>query len=101
MEKYDGKTVHYKAMVSGIGKMPKNIFIPGRFIMACCENDIGFAGLICECHGCEKMQNRAWIDLTAKIKIKYHPIYRNKGPVLTAISIKPAKPAAQEVATFY
>jgi hypothetical protein len=37
----------------------------------------------------------------AKIEVKFHPSYRGKGPVLTALEVRPAKKPEPEVATFY
>ena len=38
--------------------------------------------------------------LTASIEYRFNALYRGKGPVLTAISVEPAEPARNEVATF-
>lgn len=101
MQKYDGKTVSFRAMVSGMGKLPPNMFLPGRYLMTCCEDDIRFAGLICEYPVSRKLKNRTWVQVQAQIKIMHHQIYGTKGPVLKATSVRPAAPADPELATFY
>ena len=41
-QKYDGKTVSFKAQVAMLRRDKKSMFAPGRFVMTCCEDDIQF-----------------------------------------------------------
>ncbi|MFR1476066.1 MAG: hypothetical protein ACLSB9_10160 [Hydrogeniiclostridium mannosilyticum] len=41
-----GKTVRFTAMVYRSDKLPKNTFVPGRFGMTCCAEDISFVGFL-------------------------------------------------------
>lgn len=100
MKVYDGKTVTFLGQINGTGKNLKGGFIIGRPIMTCCAEDITFSGLACE-DGGNKVQNGAWIRLTASIRIKRSHIYGRKGPVLRWISAEPATAPADPVATFY
>ena len=48
-----------------------------------------------------KLQPRGWVMVTVKITAEKHPLYKGEtGPVLTAVSVTPAEPAAEDVATF-
>ena len=80
-------------------------FVPGRFAMTCCVQDIQFVGFPCKYTGYAKLKQRAWITVTAKVNLKFHPIYKGQtqdsvGPVLTALDVQPAEPAAEDVVNF-
>lgn len=101
-EKYDGKTVHFKAQVAMLRRDKENMFAPGRFVMTCCVDDIQFCGIPCRYTGAKELQSRAWVMVTAKISAEKHRLYKGEtGPVLTAIEVtKDATPADPDVATF-
>ena len=101
LKKYDGKTVRFKGQVSLSDELPEGCFIIGRQMMNCCANDITFAGLVVENSPRGGWSNGDWVLLTARIKVKRHPAYDRPGPVLSAIEVTAAQPAADEVATFY
>ncbi len=99
--KYDGKTVHFKAQVAKLRREKKAMFAPGRFVMTCCVDDIQFCGIPCCYDGSETLEPRSWVDVTATIRAEKHYLYQGElGPVLTALTVKSALPASQEVATF-
>lgn len=100
MKKYSGKTVRFKAQVAHTKKVEKDSFVPGRFIMTCCVDDIQFMGFVCQWPGAEQLRQRDWVWVTAKISLRYHKMYKDMGPVLTAIKIEPAEKAQQDVVTF-
>jgi G3E family GTPase len=100
MQKYSGKTVRFKAQVAHTKKVEKGCFVPGRFIMTCCVDDIQFMGFVCQYEGAQELQQRSWVTVTAKISLRYHKLYKEMGPVLTAIEITPAEKAEQDVVTF-
>lgn len=100
-QKYDGKTVRFKGQVAKLRREKEGIFAPGRFVMTCCVEDIQFCGVPCEYAEAAKLKARSWIMVTAKIRAERHPLYKGDiGPILTALSVEPAQPAAQEVVTF-
>ena len=77
------------------------MFAPGRFVMTCCVDDIQFCGVPCKYVGAAGLESRSWVIVEASISAEKHPIYQGElGPVLTAISVEPAAPAVEEVATF-
>ena len=81
-------------------KVEKGCFVPGRFIMTCCVEDIQFMGFVCQYDGAQELEQRSWITVTAKISLRYHKLYKEMGPVLTALSIEPAEKPEQDVVTF-
>lgn len=99
-KKYRDKTVTFKAQVARLKKEQAGFFAPGRFVMTCCVEDIQFMGMPCKYEGADKLKARQWVNVTAKISVRFHSIYRGIGPILTALSVTPAEPAAEEVATF-
>ena len=100
-QKYDGKTVSFKAQVAMLRRDKKSMFAPGRFVMTCCEDDIQFCGVPCRYDNPQSLQPRSWVAVTATIKAENHALYQGElGPVLTALKVEPAEPAQQDVATF-
>ena len=99
-QKYAGKTVRFLAQVCQTNRAGKNSFVPGRFAMTCCVQDIQFVGFPCSYDGYKALEQRAWVTVTAKVNYKFHNIYRGKGPVLTAISVEPAEKPQNDVVTF-
>ena len=99
--KYDGKTVRFKGQVAKLRREKKAMFAPGRFVMTCCEDDIQFCGVPCNFIGSAMLEPRSWVDVTASVRAEKHYLYNGElGPVLTAISVKAAEPAARDVVTF-
>ena len=99
-QKYTGKTVKFLAQVCQTNRAGKNSFVPGRFAMTCCVQDIQFVGFPCSYDGYKALEQRAWVKVTAKVGYKFHNIYRGKGPVLTALSVEPAEKPLNDVVTF-
>lgn len=101
-EKYDGKTITFKAQVAMLRRDRNNMFAPGRFVMTCCVEDIQFCGIPCRYDNARSLESRSWVMVTAKISAEQHLLYKGDlGPVLTAISVTTgAAPADPDVATF-
>ena len=100
LEKYKGKTVRFKAYVCQTPRVPKGCFVPGRFGMTCCAEDISFVGFICEAGDAARWKHRSWITVTAQVDAKEHPIYDGTGPWLKATHIEPAQPPEDELVYF-
>ena len=100
-QKYDGKTVKFKGQVAMLRREKENMFAPGRFVMTCCVDDIQFCGVPCRYERSKELKPRSWVTVTAKISAEKHYLYQGElGPVLTAVTVEPAEPAQQDVATF-
>ena len=101
-QKYDGKTVRFKAQVAMLRSDKDGMFAPGRFVMTWCVEDIEFCGIPCRFVGARTLESRSWVMVTAKVKAEKHRLYKGDvGPVMTAIEVvKGAVPAEPDVATF-
>jgi len=99
-KKYDKKTVRFLAQVARLRRDKDGIFAPGRFVMTCCEADITFMGIPCKYDKAAALKTRSWVTVTARVEVRFHSLYKGVGPILHAISIEPAMPPANEVATF-
>ena len=100
-QKYDGKTVAFKGQVALLRRDKNGMFAPGRFVMTCCADDIQFCGIPCKYEKAKKLEPRSWVEVTAAVSAEKHALYQGElGPVLTALEVKAAQPAAEEVATF-
>jgi len=97
---YNGKTVRFSGRINKSPALPKGSFVIGRPIMTCCVEDITFSGMFCE-NGADMVKTEEWVDLTAKINVKFSRVYGRKGPVLSLIDVKEAVPPLDTVATFY
>ena len=92
-KKYDGKVVKFNAMVYKPPKYPNTCFVPGRFAMTCCADDISFMGMLCKSNTEILFNDKDWVTVTAKIRREFLKEYRGKGPVLHLISAeKSTKP---------
>ena len=100
-EKYQGKTVQFKAQVAMLRREKNNMFAPGRFVMTCCVEDIQFCGIPCKWAQSKSLKPRSWVNVKATISAEKHALYKGDvGPVLTGISVTDAVPAVEEVCTF-
>ena len=100
-DRYEGIKVHFIAQVCKLPDLPDNMFVPGRFAMVCCAEDITFLGVPCEYDKCDLIDNRDWVEVTAEVHAKPFKMYDNGvGPVLTAIQVKPTSAPARDYITF-
>ena len=99
-QKYVGKTVRFLAQVCQTSRAGKNSFVPGRFAMTCCVQDIQFVGFPCVYDGYKALEQRSWVTVTARVGYKFHNIYRGKSPVLSATTVEPAHKPLNDVVTF-
>lgn len=83
LNKYNGKTVKFKAIIAKDKKIPPDNFVAGRHVMTCCADDIQYAGLIAVTNGsCETLKTGDWVNVTSVISVEKHKAYRGVGPVL-------------------
>lgn len=87
-DKYDGKTIHFNGLFFRPSNYPMNKFVPGRFAMTCCADDITYLGMICNTENDVDYEERQWISVTAQVKSEYVKDYRDKGPVMYLKDIK-------------
>lgn len=100
LERYEGKTLEFLAMVLKPEGFPKGYFVPGRMAMTCCEDDIAFLGYACEYEGADVLTQKDWVKVTATVKKEYWADYKGEGPVLHASKVEKAKAPKKEIITF-
>ena len=76
------------------------MFVPGRFAMTCCVEDVQFLGFKCKYPKADEIAHKSWITITAKVKVEFAKEYRGKGPVLYPVSIEPAEKPEDELVYF-
>lgn len=99
-KKYEGKKVTFLALVYNPDKLKKGIFVPGRFAMTCCVEDVTFIGFKCKYPDEEKIPHKSWIKITAEIRVEFAREYKGKGPVLYPVSIEQAEKPDDELVYF-
>lgn len=100
LERYIGKTIQFTAMVLKPKEFPKGYFVPGRMAMTCCAEDMAFLGFACEYAQTDKLTDKQWVKVTAKIAKEYFADYGGEGPVLKAISVEQTKAPRDEIISF-
>lgn len=95
-EMYAGKTVVYRAIMC---KPPQygRYFTPGRFAMVCCAEDMTFLALACIGYDVSAIPERAWVEVTAQVRVEHWDPYEGDGPVLHVTSVAPCQKPAEEV----
>lgn len=100
-EQYAGKTVRFKGMAYVSPKMAKaHVFVPGRFAMVCCADDVQFVGFLCKQSNAQPIQHKSWVMVTAEVRVEYVEQYRGEGPVLYCKQCTPAQPPKEELVYF-
>lgn len=100
LERYIGKTVQFTAMVLKPKEFPKGYFVPGRMAMTCCAEDMAFLGFACEYDKTDKLTDKQWVKVTAKVAKEYFADYGGEGPVLKAVSVEQTRPPKEEIISF-
>ena len=100
-DKYKGKTVRFKGIVSKSKSMPKGQLAIGRHIMTCCVEDISYGAIMVKSDDSDSFKTKDWATVKGRISLEFSEVYGQKGPVLYADEIDISLPPEQEVATFY
>lgn len=100
LDRYIGKTVQFVGLVYKPKEFPADYFVPGRMAMTCCADDMAFLGFACEYDKANKLTDKQWVKVTAKVVKEYFADYGGEGPVLKAISVEQAKAPKEEVISF-
>ena len=98
--KYDNKVVCFKGMVYKNGKFPDGFFVPGRFAMTCCADDLAFVGFITKYSAAGQFKDKDWVKVTAKVRCEYNPAYKGEGPILYATSVVKDEEPEEKVVYF-
>ena len=100
LERYEGKTVQFTAMVLKPKDFPSGYFVPGRMAMTCCAEDMAFLGFACEYDKTNTLTDKQWVKVTARVEKEYFADYQGEGPVLHAISVGQTKAPKDEIISF-
>lgn len=99
-KKYIGKKVKFLGLVYNPDKLKNGVFVPGRFAMTCCVDDVTFIGFKCKYADEKKIPHKSWINITAEVRYEFAREYKGKGPVLYPVSIEPAEKPDDELVYF-
>lgn len=99
-KKYEGKKISFLGLVYNPDKLKKGIFVPGRFAMTCCVEDVTFIGFKCKYADEDTIPHKSWIHITAEVHVEFAREYKGKGPVLYPVSITPAEKPEDELVYF-
>jgi len=99
-QKYEGKTVRFTGQVYRGENLPKDYFVPGRFAMTCCADDITFIGFLCKSAFADRLKQKEFVKVTATCKTEYRREYEGEGPVLIAEKIEKAEKPEEELVYF-
>lgn len=100
-KQYVGKTIKFLALIyRPKGKLKSDVFVPGRFAMTCCAEDIQFIGIKCKYEQAEQLSHRSWAWVTARVAYEFAMEYKGKGPVLHATEVKQAEKPDDELVYF-
>ncbi len=99
-ERYEGKNVQFTAMVLKPKDFPRDYFVPGRMAMTCCADDMAFLGFACEYEKSDKLRDKQWVKVTAKVVKEFFADYGGEGPGLKAVSVEQTKAPKEEIISF-
>jgi uncharacterized membrane protein YcgQ (UPF0703/DUF1980 family) len=69
--------------------------------MTCCADDTVFLGFLCKTQNLDKLREKQWLTVTAKVKIEKRREYSDEeGPVLYTRALKSAEAPAEEMVYF-
>lgn len=98
---YIGKKVKFKAQFFKDDTLGEKSFVPGRFVMTCCEDDIQFLGHECRVYSHElNYQNEEWIDVEVNVDYEFNEEYGEDIPILYLERIEKTKKATEDIAYF-
>ena len=98
--KYEGKTMRFTGQVYRGSDLPKGYFVPGRFAMTCCADDIAFIGFLCKSAFADRLKQKEFVKVTATVKVENRREYEGEGLVLTAEKIEKAEKPEEELVYF-
>ena len=99
-DKYIGKRIKFKAQAHRPSNYGEDVFVPGRFAMTCCADDIAFIGFKTYYSGAKTLKDRDWIMVEGTIDKEFYPEFQGEGPVIKADSVAKTGPAADDLVYF-
>ena len=78
-----GKKITFLGLVyNPKGKVSKGVFIPGRFAMTCCADDVTFLGVKAKYEQADQIEHKSFVQVSGIVKVEYAKEYHHRGPVL-------------------
>ena len=99
-KKYEGKKVSFLALVYNPDKLKKGIFVPGRFAMTCCADDVQYMGFLCKADDWSEFKAKQYVTVTARFEYKFMKEYGEEGPVFYAEQVEAAEKPKEELVYF-
>ncbi|MCR5213200.1 MAG: GTPase [Eubacterium sp.] len=99
-DKYVGKKIKFKAQAHRPSNFKKNEFVPGRFAMTCCANDIAFIGFKTYYKDAKVLSDRDWIMVEGTIGKEYYPEFQGEGPIIKADNVVMVEAAKDDLVYF-
>ncbi|MDD6347830.1 MAG: GTP-binding protein [Lachnospiraceae bacterium] len=100
LERYLGKTVHFRGQVLKSRNRDADFFVPGRQAMTCCAEDMQFIGYVCQWPQTPQLAEGEWVEITGTIHEEFSVVYKDKGPVITVESLTKADKPQSELVYF-
>ena len=98
---YAGKKIEFLALVyNPPGKMSKGVFIPGRFAMTCCADDVTFLGVKAKYAKSEEIPHKSFVKVRGVVKVEFAKEYHQRGPVLYIEQVEKADKPEDELIYF-
>ncbi len=102
-ERYFGKKFTFLAQLFRPIGMKRNIFVPGRMVMACCAADVKFYGFPCKSDTALRFEQKSWWKVTVEFGYENQRDRRTgeqvKVPVLRLVKMSEAEKPAEEIVT--
>ncbi len=99
-EKYNEKTVSFKAMIMQSSKLTDGIFAVGRYIMTCCEADMKLCLMVAEYSPSFTPKEEHWVKISAEIEISPDMGGGRRVPLLHIVSLSDCEPPESKIALF-
>ncbi len=99
-DRYVGKKIKFKAQAHRPSNYKDDEFVPGRFAMTCCADDIAFIGFKTYYKGAKTLNDRDWIIVEGTIGKEFYPEFQGEGPVIHADTVSLTGPAADDLVYF-
>ena len=100
IESFIDKTVRFKGQVFHPKKAKDDVFVPGRYAMTCCAEDVAFVGFPCKYDEAAFLKDKDWVWVTAKVGSAYSRQMEGDAPILYAQKIEPAQAAQEDIVYF-
>ncbi len=102
-ERYHRKKISFLSQLFRPVGMPRNMFIPGRLIMACCAQDVRFYGFPCKTDSAFSFSQKSWAKVTVEFYVEKRRDPRTGAvedvPLMRLVSKEDAEKPEEEVVT--